>query len=402
MKNTICFKNIGQLLQVEPGSKVRIRTNCAMLVRGGKVLKLVPNTGAKAGGYDKVIDLGGRSVMPGLVDCHTHLVFAGNRKDEMVQRIAGASYMDILKSGGGILNTVRDTRRATEEALYEAALQRMRRMMVMGTTAFEIKSGYGLDLETEKKMLRVGQRLRQALKVPVTLTYLGAHAVPKNMKKEEYLSFVIEHLAEFRGLADGVDIFCERDVFAAHDLRRLFLQAKLLGFQLRAHADELSHTGGCFEAARLGALSCDHLDYTSPRDIRAMKLAGTTAVLLPGVTLFLGGEKRPPVHAMLDMGVTLALATDCNPGSSPTYNMQTALYLAVHLYRLTPEQAISAATYGSAKALGGHKIYGGLLPEQRADFLVLQTDDYRDIFYYFGDNFVEKVYLAGKQINPKT
>ncbi|MDO8302700.1 MAG: amidohydrolase family protein, partial [Sedimentisphaerales bacterium] len=163
-----------------------------------------------------------------------------------------------------------------------------------------------------------------------------------------------------------------------------------------------SHTGGCFEAARLGALSCDHLDYSAPRDIRAMKLAGTVAVLLPGVTLYLGGEKRPAVHTMLDMGVPLALATDCNPGSSPTYNMQTVLYLAVHLFRLTPEQAISAATYGSAQALGAHRVYGGLLPAQRADFLVLRTDDYRDIFYCFGDNFVKKTYSAGKQVKTSS
>lgn len=398
MKNILCYKNIGELIQVEPGAKVRIRPRCALLVRDGKILKVIPNTGIRAGSYSKVIDLEGRSVIPGLVDCHTHLIYAGQRKEEMVQRIAGASYMDTLKSGGGILSTVRDTRRASEELLYTSALGRMRRMMALGTTAFEIKSGYGLDLETEKKMLRVGQRLRQTLKVPVTLTYLGAHAVPNNMTKEPYLSFIIEHLAEFRGLAEGVDIFCERDVFSPHDLRRLFLQAKLLGFQLRAHVDELSHSGGCFEAARLGALSCDHLDWSLPKDIRAMKLAGTVGVLLPGVTLFLGGEKRPPVHALLDAGVTLALATDCNPGSSPTYNMQTALYLAVHLYRMTPEQAIAAATYGSARALGEHRIYGGLLPEQRADFLVLRTDDYRDICYHFGDNFVEKTYSAGKHV----
>ncbi|MEK7083616.1 MAG: imidazolonepropionase, partial [Patescibacteria group bacterium] len=248
---------------------------------------------------------------PGLVDCHTHLIYAGQRKDEMIQRLAGTS--DILKQGGGVLSAVEATRKADEDSLYESALQRMRRMAELGTTAFEIKSGYGLDLETEKKMLRVGRRLRQTLKVPTILTYLGAHAAPKNRKKEEYLNFVIEHLPEFRGLADGVDILCERDAFSAKDLRRLFLQAKLLGFQLRAHVEELSHSGGCFEAARLGAMSCDHLEYATPPDIRAMKISGAVAVLMPGATLFLDGEKRPAVHTMLDMGVTLALATDCNP-----------------------------------------------------------------------------------------
>lgn len=401
MKKSLCFRNIGQLVQVEPDSpaKIRIRENCALIVRDGKVLKVIPNTGIRAARYAHVIDLQGRSVIPGLVDCHTHLIHAGQRKEEMIQRVAGMSYMDILKQGGGILNTVEATRRATEQSLYDSALQRMRRMLELGTTAFEIKSGYGLDLETEKKMLRVGQRLRQAVGAPTTLTYLGAHAVPKNRKKDEYLNFVIEHLPEFRGLANGVDIFCERNVFSAKDLRRLFLQAKLLGFDLRAHAEELSHSGGCFEAARLGAISCDHLEHATPPDIRAMKLSETVAVLMPGVTLYLDGEKRPPVHTMLDMGVTIALATDCNPGSCPSYNMQTALYLAVHLYRLTPEQALAAATYGSAKALNEHKSYGGLLTSQQADFLALKTDDYRDLFYHFGDNFVEQTYLSGKPVN---
>ena len=367
-----------------------------MVVRDGKVLKIIPNTGIRSSSYAQVIDLQERSVIPGFVDCHTHLIYAGQRKDEMLQRVAGMSYMDILNEGGGILNTVQATRSASQKSLYDTALQRMTRMLELGTTAFEIKSGYGLDLETEKKMLLVGQRLRQTLKVPVTLTYLGAHAVPANGKKDDYLNFVIEHLLEFRELADGVDIFCERGAFSAHDLRRLFLQAKLLGFQLRAHVEELSHSGGCFEAARLGAMSCDHLEYATPRDIRAMKLSDTVAVLLPGASLFLNGEKHPAVHTLLDMGVTLALATDCNPGSSPTCNMQTVLYLAVHLYRLTPELALAAATYGAAKALNAHQRYGGLLPSQQADFLVLKTNDYRDLFYYFGDNLVEKTYVAGE------
>ncbi len=400
MNKTLCFKNIGELVQVESSSpaKVRIRANCALVVRNGKILKVIPNTGIRDSNYSKVIDLQGRAVIPGLVDCHTHLIYAGQRKKEMIQRLAGMPYMDILKQGGGILSTVQDTRAASEESLYNSALQRMRRMMELGTTAFEIKSGYGLDLETEIKMLRVGQRLRATLKVPVTLTYLGAHAVPKNQKTESYLNFVIKNLPEFRGLADGVDIFCERGVFTPVDLRRLFLQAKLLGFQLRAHVEELSHNGGCFEAARLGALSCDHLEYATPGDIRAMKVSGTVAVLMPGVTLFLNGERHPAVHTMLDMGITIALATDSNPGSCPAYNMQTVLYLAVHLYRMTPEQAIAAATHGAAKALNQHKSYGGLLPSQQADFLVLKTNDYRDLFYYFGDNLVEKTYTGGKQV----
>lgn len=403
MTRTVCFKNIGQLVQVLSASppKIRKREKCALVTAGGRVRKVIPDSKIRPGDYDKVIDLDGRAVIPGLVDCHTHLVYAGDRKNEMELRARGASYLDILKRGGGILSTVKATRAASEDSLCDSALKRARRMMELGTTAFEIKSGYGLDAETEKKMLRVGQRLRRDLKVPVTLTYLGAHAVPKGESRESYLNFVIERLPEFLGLADGVDIFCEQEAFSASDLRRLFLSAKLLGFQLRAHVEELSRQGGCFEAARLGAMSCDHLEYATPPDIRAMKLGGSAATLMPGVALFLGGKKLPLAHAMLDAGVTVALATDCNPGSSPGYNMQTVLYLAAHLYRLTPGQALAAATLGSAKALDGHRDYGGLLPSQRADFLVLKTGDYRDLFYYFGDNLVEETYLAGRSVkNP--
>jgi imidazolonepropionase len=405
MEKVICFRNIGELMQVDPEDgtpKLVRKTKCAMLVSQGRVLKVIRDSGIDPKKYSKVIDCEGKSVIPGLVDCHTHLIYAGERKDEMEQREAGTPYMQILKNGGGILGTVDATHKATEDELYESAKKRVRRMMTLGTTAFEIKSGYGLDLDTEMKMLRVGQRLRKNLKIPITLTYLGAHAVPKGQKIGQYFEFVMEHLPKFRNLADGVDIFCERDLFTVADVRRLFLHAKLVGFhQLRAHVEEFSHQGGCYNAARLGAISCDHLEHATPHDIRAMELSGTTAVLMPGVTFFLGGKKIPPVHAMIEADVTLALATDCNPGSSPSYNMQTVLTLAQSLYRINPGQALIAATYGSARALDGHKEYGGLLPGQRADFLVLKTNDYRDLFYYFGENFVDQTWSAGKKVKAE-
>ncbi len=401
MENAVCFRNIGELVQVEPGESVKlVKTGkCALVVRRGKIEKVMRDSAVPRHNFAKVVDLKGKAVIPGFVDCHTHLIYAGERKDEMEQRMSGTSYMEILKDGGGILSTVSATRKATEEELFESAQRRMLRMMSLGTTAFEIKSGYGLDLETEQKMLRVGQRLRKNLRIPVILTYLGAHAVPKGQKIDKYFEFVMDNLPEFRHLADGVDIFCEKDVFTVHHLRQLFLHARLVGFhQLRAHVDELSHQGGCYHAARLGAISCDHLEHATPHDIRAMQLAGATAVLMPGVTFFLGGKRLPLVHTMIDAGVTLALATDCNAGSGPSDNMQTVMSLAVSMYRINPEQALIAATYGSAKALGGHKEYGGLLPGQRADFIVLKTKDYRDMFYYFGENFVDETYSAGKKL----
>ncbi|CAI2719011.1 imidazolonepropionase [Nitrospina watsonii] len=401
MTETLCFRNIGELIQADATSQpdVRVRTNCALLVTGGRVDKILRESEVKpANRYTRVIDVKGRAVVPGFVDCHTHLVYGGERKDEMVDRVSGVSYLEILNKGGGIHDTVKATRQATEATLYDQAKRRMKRMMALGTTAFEIKSGYGLDLETETKMLKVGKRLRQALKVPVTLTYLGAHAIPRPMKRTQYVEFVLENLPKFRGLADGVDIFCEKNVFTVADLRLVFLQAKLLGFDLRAHVEELSHQGGSYEAARLGALSCDHLEYATPKDIQAMHAAGTVAVLMPGVTLFLGGTKQPLVHSMLDAGVTLALATDCNPGSCPTYNMQTVIYLAANMYRITPGQALAAATYGAAKALGHHREYGGLLPGQRADFNILKTGDHRDLVYYFGENFIDQTFVAGRRV----
>ena len=402
METVTCFRNIGQLLQVRSEGKTPTlvkKTRCALLVSRGRVKQVIPDREVHRHDFLRAVDLEGRSVLPGLVDCHTHLIYAGDRKDEIEQRMTGTSYMEIHKTGGGILNTVKATRKATEDELYEMARLRALRMMTLGTTAFEIKSGYGLDLDTEKKILRVGQRLRKNLRVPITLTYLGAHSAPKGKTIPQYFEFVMEHLPEFRNLADGVDIFCERGVFTAAHLRRLFLHAKLVGFhQLRAHVDEFSHQGGCYNAARLGAISCDHLEHITPHDVRALELSGTTAVLMPGPNFVLGGKKIPPVHAMIKAGVTLALATDCNPGTGPSYNMQTVLNLAQSLYRITPDQALIAATYGSARALGGHEDFGGLLPGQRADFIVLKTDDYRDLFYCFGENFVEQTFSAGKKI----
>ncbi len=405
MEKVTCFRNIGELIQMQSSGDVpRLarKTRCALLVSQGRVTRVIRESEVHRQDFFKVIDLQGRSVLPGLVDCHTHLIHAGDRKDEMDLRMAGASYMEIHQNGGGILNTVKATRQATEEELYDRARLRVRRMMALGTTAFEIKSGYGLDLDTEKKMLRVGQRLRKNLRVPITLTYLGAHAAPKGKTIDQYFEFVMEHLPEFRNLADGVDIFCEKGVFTAAHLRRLFLHAKLVGFhQLRAHVDQLSHQGGCYNAARMGAISCDHLEHITPHDIRALYLSGTTAVLMPGATFFLGGKKIPPVHALIEAGVTIALATGCNPGSSPSCNMQTVLGLAQSMYRITPAQALIAATYGSARALDSHKDFGGLLPGQRADFMVLKTDDHRDLFYCFGENFVESTYSAGRKVKDE-
>lgn len=396
-----CYRNIGELIQVDPSPPHRLvrSARAALLVCGGRVMKVLKESGVDASRYSQVVDMAGRAVIPGFVDCHTHLIFAGDRKDEMEERLQGASYQEILKNGGGIHRTVAATREAKEADLLRSARKRVQRMMALGTTAFEIKSGYGLDLDGELKMLRVGQRLKKDLNIPIVLTYLGAHAVPAGGTRESYFDQVMETLPKFRELACGVDIFCEPEAFSVHHLKRLFLHARLVGFkQLRAHVEELSHQGGCYEAARLGAISCDHLEFATPRDIHAMKMGGTTAVLMPGVTFFLGGNKLPLVHSMLDAGVPLALATDFNPGSAPSYNMQTVLYLACSLYRITPAQALAAATLGSARALGCERDFGSLWLGQRADFLCLKTGDHRDLFYCFGENLVDSTYIYGRAV----
>ena len=389
MSGILCFRNIGQLVQADASTQpgIRLRKNCALLVENGRVLKILKDSEVKsARSYAQVVDCQGRAVVPGFVDCHTHLIYAGERKDEMVDRIGGVTYMEILEKGGGILSTVQATRKATEKALFDSARKRMKRMMALGTTAFEIKSGYGLNLHSEMRMLTVGKKLRDALRVPVTLTYLGAHAVPEGEDREAYLEEIIEHLPRFRGLADGVDIFCEKNVFTVADLRRLFLQAKLLGFDLRAHVEELSHQGGCLEAAKLGALSCDHLEHATPNDIQAMRSAGTTAVLMPGVTLFLGGTKQPLVHSMLDAGVPLALATDCNPGSAPVTSLLLMLNMGCTLFGLTPEEALSGVTRHAARALGLGASHGTLEAGKAADFAVWDIERPAELAYRLGFN----------------
>jgi imidazolonepropionase len=305
----------------------------------------------------EVHPLGGAWITPGLIDCHTHLVYGGDRAGEFEQRLKGATYEEIAKAGGGIRSTVAATRAASEETLLIAALARLDQMQAEGLTTIEIKSGYGLSLTDERKSLAVARMIEKARPVTVCTTFLGAHAVPPEYegRRSEYMARVIEEMLPAlatEGLVDAVDAFAERIAFTAEETARLFERATHLGLKVKLHADQLSDGGGAALAARFQALSADHLEHTSEAGIAAMAAAGTIAVLLPGAFYFLRETKLPPIDGLRRAGVPIAIATDCNPGTSPLTSPLLALNMAATLFRLTPEEALAGMTRHAARALG--------------------------------------------------
>jgi imidazolonepropionase len=335
-------------------------------------------------------DCGGLWLTPGLVDCHTHVVHAGNRSDEWEARLNGASYEDIARQGGGIMSTVRATRAASDDELLRASLPRIRALLAEGVTSLEIKSGYGLDLESEAKMLRVARRIGALLPVNVSTTFLGAHALPPEYagRADDYIDAVCEQmLPELanRGLVDAVDAFCERIGFSSTQTARVFEAARTLGLPVKLHAEQLSDGGGAALVARYGGLSADHLEYLTPQGIAAMAQAGTVAVLLPGAYYFLRETQAPPLAALRQAGVPLALATDCNPGTSPMTSLLLAMNMACTLWRLTPLEALRGCTVNAARALGRHDI-GTLAVGQRADLALWDIARPADLAYAIGAN----------------
>ncbi|WP_407279933.1 imidazolonepropionase [Aromatoleum evansii] len=329
----------------------------AVLVEGGRIAKLCPSEALPATDPASVRDMGRGGVMtPGLVDCHTHLVFGGNRADEFARRLEGASYAEIAQAGGGILSTVRATRAASEDELLAAALPRLAALVADGVTTVEIKSGYGLTLADELKMLRVARRLGERLPVRTVTTLLGAHALPPEYKDDQdgYIRLVCEEMipaAAAAGLADAVDVFCEGIAFSPAQCERVFAAAAHHGLRVKAHAEQLSNLGGAALAARHGALSADHIEYLDETGVRALAEAGTVATLLPGAFLTLRETQLPPVDALRRQGVPMAIATDANPGSSPLFMPTLMLNLACTLFRLTPREALAGMTANGARAL---------------------------------------------------
>jgi imidazolonepropionase len=336
-------------------------------------------------------DCGGRWLTPGLVDCHTHIVHAGNRSDEFEARLNGATYEEIARRGGGIMSTVRATRAASEDELLRQSLPRVRSLLAEGVTTLEVKSGYGLELETEAKMLRVARRIGELLPVRVHTSFLGAHALPPEFagRAEDYVDELCERMLPQlarEGLVDAVDAFCERIGFTAAQTERVFACARSLGLPVKLHAEQLSDQGGAQLVARHKGLSADHLEHVTPGGIAAMAAAGTVAVLLPGAYYFLRETVAPPVAALREAGVPIALATDCNPGTSPLTSILLTMNLACTLWRLTPQEALAGCTANAARALGLQDEIGTIETGKRADFALWDIERPADLAYAIGFN----------------
>ena len=347
----------------------------------------------------KIEDLEGRWVTPGLIDCHTHLVYGGNRSKEFELRLEGASYEEIARAGGGILSTVTATRSASSDRLLAAAAARLRVLIAEGVTTVEIKSGYGLDLENELKQLSVARRLGETLPVTVKTTFLGAHALPPEAANDSsaYIGKVVDMMPRVKasGLADAVDAFCEKIAFTADETARVFEAAKAQGLPVKLHADQLSDLGGAALAARFGALSADHLEYTSTEGVAAMARAGTVAVLLPGAFYFLRETKVPPMEDFRRAGVPIAIASDSNPGSSPVTSLLLMLNMAATLFRMTPQEALRGVTCHAARALGLGESHGSLETGKAADIAVWNIEDPAELVYRIGFNPLAFAIKAG-------
>jgi len=385
---------------------LRILENHAIHVMDGRIVDILPADTPVPDGAE-ILDAGGRVVMPAFVDPHTHVVFAGTREDEFNMRLQGRTYMEIAAAGGGINSTVRQTREAGEDDLYRQSSENLDRMIAHGIATIEIKSGYGLETETELKQLRVVQRLRENFPVDIRATFMGAHEVPPEYRndREAFIDLLCEEMlpaAREQGVAEYCDIFCETGVFDIEESRRILTRARELGFDLRMHADELTPLGGAELAAEMNALSADHLVHVSPEGIRAMAASGSVFVMLPGTTFFLRSDHYAPARSIVEAGGILALSTDFNPGSSHTHSMPLIITIACLKMGLTIEEAINAATINGAFALRLHNVTGSLHPGKQADLLFLDAPSYKFLVYNFGVNRISGVMKRGEWIYPQT
>lgn len=375
----------------------------ALATEGGRIA-WVGERAALPGAPERVArevhDAHGAWITPAFVDCHTHVMYGGNRANEFELRLQGASYEEVARAGGGIVATVRATRAASEDDLVNAAAKRLRQWMREGATVVEIKSGYGLELEAELRMLHAARRLGERLPLTVRTTFLGAHALPPEFagRADDYVNLVCEEMMPAvarAGLADAVDAFCEGIGFTREQTGRVFEAARGLGLPVKLHADQLSDLGGAALAAGFDALSADHLEYSAEAGIEAMARHGTVAVLLPGAFYFLREKQLPPVDALRRHAVPIALATDCNPGSSPVTSPLLVLNLACTLFRLTPEEALAGMTVNGARALGMLDSHGTLEPGKQADFAIWEVAQPAELAYAMGANPCLSVVRAG-------
>lgn len=383
--------------------KYSIIEDAAMVTVGSLIEWIGPRSQAPTADYAQVHDLQGAWVTPGLIDCHTHTVFGGNRSGEFEQRLEGVSYAEIAAKGGGIASTVRATRAATEDELFASAEKRLRSLLRDGVTTVEIKSGYGLDLANERKMLRVARRLGEALPVSVRATCLAAHALPPEYKDraDDYIDHICAEMLPAlaaEGLVDAVDAFCEYLAFSTEQVERVFNVAQQLGLPVKLHAEQLSSLHGSSLAARYHALSADHLEFMTEEDAIAMAAAGTVAVLLPGAFYFLRETQLPPMDALRKHGVKIAIASDLNPGTSPALSVRLMLNMACTLFRMTPEEALAGATQHAATALGMGDTHGSLEVGKVADFVAWQIDRPADLAYWLGGELDKRVVRHGVDV----
>ncbi|HYJ46984.1 MAG TPA: imidazolonepropionase [Pyrinomonadaceae bacterium] len=377
----------------------------AMMVRDGRIERVGARSEVEPfiGPDTEVVDAGRRVVMPGFVDAHAHPVFAGTRVDEYEQRAMGATYQEIAARGGGIRSTVRHTRAATLAELVEASRRYGRWFLRNGTTTVEAKSGYGLTVEDELKILRAIRQLNDETALDYVPTFLGAHDIPEEYRerREDYVALVIEEMlprvAEEQ-LAEYADVFCEERVFTVEESERILRAARSHGLGVRLHADQLSLSGGAQLAASLSATTADHLEHTDTRGIRALKEAGVQPVLLPGSVYALGSTRYPAAREMIDAGLAVVLATDFNPGSSPTPSMPMVLSLASTQMKMTPAESITAATVNAAYSLGRGEAVGTLEAGKRADFVIHECEDYREVAYFFGVEHARAVFARGREV----
>ncbi|MDM3887472.1 imidazolonepropionase [Pseudomonas sp. BCRC 81390] len=378
--------------------------DAAIVTRDGLIEWIGPRAGLAPVEAERTVDLGGAWVTPGLIDCHTHAVFGGNRSGEFEQRLQGVSYAEIAAQGGGIASTVRATRAASEDELFASALQRVRALMRDGVTTIEIKSGYGLDLANERKMLRVARRLADELPLAVRSTCLAAHALPPEYagRADDYIAHICEEMLPAlaaEGLVDAVDAFCEHLAFSPAQVERLFIKARELGLPVKLHAEQLSSLHGSSLAARYQALSADHLEFMTEEDAIAMAQAGTVAVLLPGAFYFLRETQLPPMDALRRHGVKIALASDLNPGTSPGLSLRLMLNMGCTCFRMTPEEALAGVTVHAATALGLGDSHGSLEAGKVADFVAWQIERPADLAYWLGGDLPKRVVRMGQEIS---
>ena len=410
--SSLAILHASQLVTLSGPKRPRIGTELSalgiirdggMLIRDGKIESVGPGDEIEKNvGDAEVVDAGGRVVMPGFVDAHTHLVFAGNRLDDFERRARGETYEQIAKAGGGIWSTVQKTRAASELDLLTQAKKHANWLLRCGTTTVEAKSGYGLTVEDELKILRVMRQLKKEVPLEIVPTFLGAHAVPRELSPDEYLDVVITEMlprVTAEKLAEFCDVFCERGYFDIDQSRKILSAAKKVGLSLRGHVDQLTNSGGAKLMAEMGATTADHLEQTDEQGIAALKKANVQPVLLPGSVYALGSSRYPHAREMIEAGLAIVLATDFNPGSSPTPSMPMVLSLACTQMKMSPAEAVTASTVNAAFSVNRGDRIGSLEPGKLANFVIFDCEDYRELAYWFGIPQTHSVYVRGECVS---